>query len=255
MATRAMTGTEDPEIEQTVRQVLGEVLNEVSDELSSPGEPPTDGRTSRASARGAGRGNPTRPSPGVPDGGEALPPEVSDAMEAVIRDLTPKQAQTLASLFDAIGDQEEGEEEEEEERPGMIAGAGAGAELELGSMREARTQGEAIARRGWKPVADLLKKSYRLYKASVRAAKGGRGSFNRWVNGLSNWNPVKWAIKALPSAAYIALQEWLAQQSERGIAARRTTAAAGEVEPEEIEQVVRRVLSEALTEQEGLRAH
>ncbi|MFH8471554.1 hypothetical protein [Streptomyces sp. NPDC018000] len=36
-------------------------------------------------------------------------------------------------------------------------------------------------------------------KAAIKAAKKGRKAFKKWVDSLSNWNPLKWAIKAAPA--------------------------------------------------------
>ncbi|MEU4208956.1 hypothetical protein AB0F13_02940 [Streptomyces sp. NPDC026206] len=44
----------------------------------------------------------------------------------------------------------------------------------------------------------------------MKAAKKGAGAFNDWVNGLSNWNPVKWAIKGAPSELLYELIRYLA---------------------------------------------
>lgn len=40
-----------------------------------------------------------------------------------------------------------------------------------------------------------------LAKKAWEAAKKGVNGFNSWVNSLSNWNPAKWAIKAIPGYA------------------------------------------------------
>ncbi|HEU4408501.1 MAG TPA: hypothetical protein VFS43_24780 [Polyangiaceae bacterium] len=172
-----MTAAHDTKIEQAVRKVLGNLLTEVSDELGSPS------------------GNDTL------EDGQALPPEVSGALQAVLRDLSPKQAQALASLFQAMGERaEEGEEEQEEE-----AGED-DADLELATVEEARAQGERLARaRGFGAIIKLLRKSPKLFTAAVRAAKGGYGAFNRWVNGLSNFNPAKWALKGLSRPSIVSL--------------------------------------------------
>ena len=59
-------------------------------------------------------------------------------------------------------------------------------------------------------IINLLKKSPGLMKAAVNAAKRGARSFEGWVNSLSNWNPVKWAIKATPEWAMYQLIDYLA---------------------------------------------
>ncbi|WP_284575049.1 hypothetical protein [Streptomyces sp. 2P-4] len=57
---------------------------------------------------------------------------------------------------------------------------------------------------GWRHVVEkaweAIKKSG-LARKAWEAAKGGQTSFWNWVNSLSNANPVKWTIKALPGAA------------------------------------------------------
>ncbi len=51
-----------------------------------------------------------------------------------------------------------------------------------------------------KAAWEAIKKSG-LAKKAWEAAKKGVTGFNDWVNSLSNWNPVKWAIKAVPGYA------------------------------------------------------
>lgn len=58
-------------------------------------------------------------------------------------------------------------------------------------------------------IIELLKKSPGLFKAAVNAAKKGANAFSDWVDGLSNWNPVKWAIQALPGEALTELVRYL----------------------------------------------
>ncbi|MFJ6694937.1 hypothetical protein ACIQM4_02530 [Streptomyces sp. NPDC091272] len=58
----------------------------------------------------------------------------------------------------------------------------------------------------------LLKKSGGLVKAGAKAALGGIKKYNDWVSSLSNWNPVKWALKGLPTAAQYEVYEWLRKQ-------------------------------------------
>ncbi|MEW1551831.1 hypothetical protein [Streptomyces tsukubensis] len=36
-------------------------------------------------------------------------------------------------------------------------------------------------------------------KKAWEAAKKGRAAFMNWVDSLSNWNPLKWTIKAMPT--------------------------------------------------------
>jgi hypothetical protein len=389
------TGAGDSgEIEPVIRKVLSDLLTEASEELGSPnGEPPTEGRPSRMLS-GAGAGGPV----GTPNDNEALPPEVSEAVQAVMQELSPEQAEALASLFEAMGQAPEeamGEAlEEEDQEAGSVgfssaelqslerataqgvgtvlkwlikwfmtsgrrylrpavqaakrgirafmkwkknlpwpvrvaisglgpvlveqlvkwlasqagvaearqtrAAASAGAEpgepneteeavrrvladlltkasdelesdeetpqsdedeparverfadLELESAEEAKAEGERLIRPPRPigpnhPVIIALRAVRKLYREAVKAAKGGPRSFNRWVNRLSNFNPIKWAIKGLPSATRAALIAFLARQREGVVAGGRTAAAAaGETDPAEIEQVVRKVLSQAL---------
>jgi hypothetical protein len=166
-----MADVDNVEIDRAVRKVLGDLLTEASGELGSS----SGGATSEED--------------------QALPTEVLDALQAVLRDLSPKQARALASLFEAISDQYEDEEvdgTEEAEAEGQDG-------IELGSEKEARARGQALARGKVSAIINLLKKSPALFRAAVKAAKAGRNAFNRWVNGLSNFNPAKWAIKGLPS--------------------------------------------------------
>ncbi|MFI5803677.1 hypothetical protein [Streptomyces sp. NPDC051561] len=58
----------------------------------------------------------------------------------------------------------------------------------------------------------LLKKSGSLLKGAVKAAKKGADSYRKWVDSLSNFNPVKWTLKALPGAVQYELIDWLAKQ-------------------------------------------
>jgi hypothetical protein len=237
---RALKRTGDLDVEQAVRTVLGDVLNDMSDELSSPGGGPTNGGASGASARRLARGAANPPASETPSNGNAeVPAAVSDAVQEVIREMSPEQAQALASLFEALGDQEV------EEGPETEAAADGG--LELRSTQEAKRRGQSVANVGVRGVIQLLKRSGPLFKAAVRAAVSGSRAFNRWVDSLSNFNPVKWAIQALPAAGVSRLIEYLASQ-KTSVGQRMSAAESDEVEPEEIEQVVRRVLKEALTE-------
>ncbi|MFJ3966101.1 hypothetical protein [Streptomyces sp. NPDC090036] len=60
--------------------------------------------------------------------------------------------------------------------------------------------GQENAGRLIKAAWEAIKKAG-LAKKAYEAAKGGMGSFMAWFNGLSDWNPVKWAIRAVPSWA------------------------------------------------------
>jgi hypothetical protein len=86
-------------------------------------------------------------------------------------------------------------------------------QVELSTESAARAEGERAARGGkLSALKELLKKSPALFKAAVKAAKKGAAAFERWVNSLSNFNPVKWAIKATPGVIISELIAWLAQQ-------------------------------------------
>ncbi|MGY3203054.1 hypothetical protein [Streptomyces sp. TE5632] len=85
-------------------------------------------------------------------------------------------------------------------------------EVELSSEALARAEGERVAQGKLSALKELLKKSKPLFKEAVKAAKKGKAAFDRWVNSLSNLNPVKWAIKASPSYVITELIAWLAQQ-------------------------------------------
>ncbi|MEV7863755.1 hypothetical protein AB0O86_34450 [Streptomyces hirsutus] len=85
-------------------------------------------------------------------------------------------------------------------------------EVELSSEAAARAEGELVAQGKLSALKTLLKKSKPLFKAAVNAAKKGKAAFDRWVNSLSNLNPVKWAIKASPNYIITELIVWLAQQ-------------------------------------------
>jgi metacaspase-1 len=225
--TLETTTTTQVGIEKTVRKVLAKVLNEVSDELTStPGEPTTNGKASRAltsrAARGATGQPPTSPPPGgsadedeagTPDDSadedeaQAIPPAVFTAVKKVCRDLSPEQAKALASMFEAMSGQ--AEEEAEGEADDEETAAEDDGDIELGSIKEARTRGESLARaRGAGAVIRLLKKSG-LLKAAARAAKKGVKAFKGWVDDLSSFNPAKWAIKALPDIVFHGLIEQL----------------------------------------------
>ncbi|MFK0050111.1 hypothetical protein ACIQU4_39610 [Streptomyces sp. NPDC090741] len=69
---------------------------------------------------------------------------------------------------------------------------------------------EAGAGKLVKAAWEAIKKSGLANKA-WEAAKGGYGSFVGWVESLSNWNPAKWAIKALPGYAVQELIDYILQ--------------------------------------------
>lgn len=51
----------------------------------------------------------------------------------------------------------------------------------------------SLVKKAWEAI-----KKAGLAKKAWQAAKKGQTGFVAWVNSLSNWNPAKWAIKALP---------------------------------------------------------
>ncbi|MEU8888800.1 hypothetical protein [Streptomyces sp. NPDC048442] len=61
-------------------------------------------------------------------------------------------------------------------------------------------------------IKALLKKSGSLFKAAVKNAKKGADAYRKWVDSLSNFNPVKWTLKALPGAVQYEIIDWLAKQ-------------------------------------------
>ncbi|KOG28246.1 hypothetical protein AQJ84_15660 [Streptomyces resistomycificus] len=85
-------------------------------------------------------------------------------------------------------------------------------EVEMSSETAAKAEGERVALGRLSALKVLIKKSKPLFKAAVKAAKKGKAAFDRWVNSLSNFNPVKWAIKGSPSYIVTELISWLAQQ-------------------------------------------
>ncbi|MDT0451496.1 hypothetical protein [Streptomyces hesseae] len=82
---------------------------------------------------------------------------------------------------------------------------------ELAALTAAANAGEGQEMFGGKidAIIALLKKSPGLFKAAVNAAKKGAGAFKDWVDGLSDWNPVKWTLQALPGEAMIELVRYL----------------------------------------------
>ncbi|MFF7234622.1 hypothetical protein [Streptomyces sioyaensis] len=81
----------------------------------------------------------------------------------------------------------------------------------LAKAGEAQQDGRASSLAGGTlgSLINLLKKSPGLFKAAAKAAKGGTRSFERWTNSLSNWNPVKWAIKSAPDYIIYQLIDYL----------------------------------------------
>ncbi|MFE0422078.1 hypothetical protein [Streptomyces sp. NPDC058953] len=62
-----------------------------------------------------------------------------------------------------------------------------------------------------KAIWNAIKKAG-LAKKAWEAAKKGRAAFMKWVDNLSSFNPVKWMIKALPTAAIDALIRYILSQ-------------------------------------------
>ncbi|NGN65725.1 hypothetical protein G5C51_17690 [Streptomyces sp. A7024] len=62
-----------------------------------------------------------------------------------------------------------------------------------------------------KALWNAIKKAGSKYaKPAWEAAQNGVKSFNEWVDGLSNLNPLKWTIKAAPGEAIAELVKYLA---------------------------------------------
>ncbi|GHE27721.1 hypothetical protein GCM10017673_32450 [Streptosporangium violaceochromogenes] len=87
-------------------------------------------------------------------------------------------------------------------------------EIERASEDEARQEGEVAAAGGLAGIIALLRRlGVAVWRAAVQAAKRGRGAFMDWVNSLSPFNPLKWAIKLLPDVILHQLIDWLAGQA------------------------------------------
>ena len=209
-----MTKAQTQEIEQAVRKVLGEVLSDASDELGSPDN-------DRGMGASAFAGEPDDPDAGQGDS-DAIPEAVLSAVKTLCDELSPEQAESVAELFEAIASQDEepDEEPDEDEEPDVGPKAAAGAyasaygEVELESEAAARAEGRRLAASGKLAlIIRLLKKSKPLLRAATKAARRGVKAFKRWANGLSNFNPLKWAIKVLPNAALMQLIDWLDSQA------------------------------------------
>lgn len=86
-------------------------------------------------------------------------------------------------------------------------------EIERASEDAARQEGEAAAAGGLSGVIALLRRlGAAVWRAAVWAAKKGPAAFMNWVNSLSVFNPLRWAIKALPGSILSELIIWLAGQ-------------------------------------------
>ncbi|MCX4523633.1 hypothetical protein OG402_41745 [Streptomyces anulatus] len=78
-----------------------------------------------------------------------------------------------------------------------MAGNTAAPALSGSTAGEVGTQGlSAIVKAAWEAI-----KKAGLTKKALAAAKKGQTGFTKWVDSLSNFNPAKWAIKALPGYA------------------------------------------------------
>ena len=104
------------------------------------------------------------------------------------------------------------ESEEAAKAEGEAAAAAVAAAPDQINLSEASTKAEtfSVAAGGRiRPLIELLKKSPQLLRAAAREARKGYEAFMKWVNSLSNFNPVKWAIKGSPSYVVWELIDWL----------------------------------------------
>ncbi|MGW4646669.1 hypothetical protein [Kitasatospora sp. NPDC004289] len=83
---------------------------------------------------------------------------------------------------------------------------------ELAELRNLQNQQVQYGSPKAEAIKALLKKSGSLFKAGIRAAKNGADAYRKWVDSLSNLNPLKWTLKALPGAVQLEVIDWLAQQ-------------------------------------------
>lgn len=85
--------------------------------------------------------------------------------------------------------------------------AGSTASLALSGATSGAAVGSASGEVGTQGVSALVKAAWNaikkagLAKKAFEAAKRGQTGFTKWVDSLSNFNPAKWAIKALPGYA------------------------------------------------------
>ncbi|GGT11140.1 hypothetical protein P6B95_17475 [Streptomyces atratus] len=70
-----------------------------------------------------------------------------------------------------------------------------GGAASLGTQTDVGTKGISGAAK--KLVDKIVKSKYG--KSAIKAAKKGRKAFKKWVDSLSNFNPLKWVIKAAPA--------------------------------------------------------
>jgi hypothetical protein len=224
---------EGNDIEAVVRKVVSEVLSEVSDEVGTPEDEPAPGG-GRPQSFASGR--PGRPG-GKPDGGEPVPEEVTEAIETLMQDLSPEQAQALASLFEAMG---QGSDEGQEEPPD----AGTGVRM---SAQAARAEGARIAGFGAAYIVRMLLRMG-LGPAARAAARRGKRAFRQWAKRVSG--PVGWALRTAGEALITEIVGLLvgARGARRQAASQEPPEVPDEVDETEIEQVVRKVLAEALSE-------
>ncbi|MFD3516167.1 hypothetical protein [Streptomyces sp. NPDC058657] len=76
------------------------------------------------------------------------------------------------------------------------------AQTQTGSAAAAGQDARSVQVKGMSSLARQLVKKIvdsKYGKAAIKAAKKGRTAFKNWVNSLSNFNPLKWAIKAAPA--------------------------------------------------------
>jgi hypothetical protein len=224
----------ESEIAPVVRKVIADLLSDVSDDLDSPdGELQTDGQPLRRFS-GATAGAST----GTPDDDEDVPSEVLEAVRAAMQDLSPDQADALASLFEAMGEAAGGDEQD--------APLGGFSNAEMRSLERASARGVGGTVLKW--LIRWFRTSGKKYlRPAIQAARKGVRAFMKWKNGLP-W-PVRVAIGGLGPELVIELVKWLA--SGAGLAAEPTRAAvvgAEADEPDDTEEAVRKVLAILLTE-------
>ena len=199
-------------IEEEVRRVLGTVLNEVSDELREPDSGGSNGASHAFSSASE------TPDDEQDDEGEvSITPKIRAAVETLLQELSDEQATALASFFEAIANQDEGDEggdesgEDDDSEAEPQSSLRSASSFELTSMSQAKSQGHVVAQGGATAIIKLLRKAGPVvYRAAARAARKGRSAFVRWANSLSSLNPLKWAIKSLPSTVMWELIDYLA---------------------------------------------
>ncbi|WP_172638963.1 hypothetical protein [Streptomyces tailanensis] len=79
---------------------------------------------------------------------------------------------------------------------GATAGQNA-ASTSPGAITQGGVEAQGLGSAARKLVDKIVNSRYG--KAAIKAAKKGRAAFKNWVDSLSNFNPLKWAIKAAPA--------------------------------------------------------